>query len=263
MGILNTTPDSFSDGGIHFEAKDAIDAGLKMLDEGADLLDVGGESTRPGAEPVSIEEEIRRTLPVIETLASRGAWVSIDSQKPEVAKRALEAGATLVNDVGGLRLPAMVELVAEAQCGVCIMHMQGNPQTMQQHPEYKDVAREVRGFLLKQAAMAEQHGVKPENIWLDPGIGFGKTLQHNLVLLRDLGILCAGGYPVLVGVSRKSFLGKLLGNDSSPAPLADRYEATIASQVLAVAAGARIIRTHDVLAARRSLDTASAILQAR
>jgi dihydropteroate synthase len=256
MGILNVTPDSFSDGGHYLAPQHAIAAGRRMIEEGADLIDIGGESTRPGAEPVSADEEIARTAPVIEALAADGIPISIDTMKAGVAKRGLEAGAFLINDVGGMRDPAMVEVAVGSGCNVCIMHMQGEPRTMQTAPSYGDVVREVRSFLVMQAVMLEEVGVDPERIWLDPGIGFGKTLGHNLSLLRHLGQLVATGYPVLVGVSRKSFLGKLTGN----APADDRLEGTLAAQVLAQSLGARVIRAHDVKATRRAIDVGTAIL---
>ena len=258
MGILNITPDSFSDGGVHFAAQDAIDAGIRMLDEGADILDVGGESTRPNADPVSVEEEIRRVLPVIEGLCAKGAVVSIDTMKPEVPRQALRAGATVLNDVNALNTPGLAEVAAEAGCSVCLMHMQGDPRTMQQNPTYDDVVQEVRGYLLARADFAIAKGIAKEKIWIDPGIGFGKTVDHNLELLRHLEAFVNTGYPVLVGVSRKSFIGKLLGN---PALTADqRLEGTLAAQVLAQAKGARIIRAHDVKEARRAMDMTAAIL---
>lgn len=256
MGILNVTPDSFSDGGLYGTTRAALDAAKKMVDDGADLIDVGGESTRPGAEPVSVDDEILRTAKVIEGLAAMGVPTSIDTMKAPVAKRALEAGAFLVNDVNGLRSEGMAQLVADFQCHVCIMHMQGEPRTMQGDPQYGDVIREVRAFLLRQAVMLEESGVPAEHIWIDPGIGFGKTLEHNLALLRRLEVLVAPGYPVLVGVSRKSFLGKL----TSGAAADDRLEGTLAAQVLAQSMGAKVIRAHDVKAARRAIDVAAAIL---
>lgn len=256
MGILNVTPDSFSDGGAYRDVEAAIAAGRAMMDDGADLVDVGGESTRPGAEPVPEDEEIGRTLPVVERLAALGIPVSIDTMKPAVARRAIGAGAFLVNDVNGLRSPGMTEVVVEAKCHVCVMHMQGEPRTMQVQPDYGDVVREVRAFLIRKATELEELGIPENHIWLDPGIGFGKTLDHNLSLLRHLDDFASTGYPVLVGVSRKSFLGKL----TQDAPAQDRLEGTIAAQVLAQAMGVRIIRAHDVRSSRRAIDVAQAIL---
>lgn len=250
------TPDSFSDGGQFSGSKDAIDAGRRMIDEGADLLDVGGESTRPGAEPVGEEEELRRTIPVVEGLARLGLPVSIDTMKSRVANQALQSGAFLVNDVGGLQDPIMLETVAGAKCHVCIMHMRGEPRTMQAAPDYGNVTRDVRTFLVRQAVRAEEAGVHRDRIWIDPGIGFGKTVEHNLTLLKKLESFTTLGYPVLIGVSRKSFIGKVLGG----LPADDRLEGTLAAQVLAQSLGARVIRAHDVRASRRAIDFAAAVM---
>lgn len=250
MGILNVTPDSFSDGGVHFSFQDAVDAAERMVEEGADIIDVGGESTRPGSEGVALDEELRRTIPVVEALAAKGIAVSIDTLKPVVAARALEVGASVVNDVSGLRDPLMMELVKESGCTVCIMHMQGEPRTMQQNPTYGDVVTEVRDYLVGQASALEK-----ERVWLDPGIGFGKTVEHNLALLNGLDVLVETGYPVLIGVSRKSFLGKLLGG----LPADERLEGTLAAQVVAQMKGAKIIRAHDVKEARRAIEITKAI----
>ncbi|AIE86756.1 dihydropteroate synthase [Fimbriimonas ginsengisoli] len=258
MGILNVTPDSFSDGGRYQNASDAVRFALQMIEDGADLIDVGGESTRPRAEPVSLDDELRRVLPVVEELSAGGIQVSVDTMKPEVARRALAAGARVINDVTALREPEMREICAGAECTVCLMHMKGEPRTMQESPAYEDVVSEVREFLLGAAHQAEAAGVKREKIWLDPGIGFGKTVEHNLALLRNLDKLVETGYPVLVGVSRKSFLGKFSG--TGVLPVEERLPGTLAAQVLAQAQGARIIRAHDVLEARRAIDVASAIL---
>ncbi len=258
MGVLNVTPDSFSDGGSYSDATAAIDAALRMVDDGADIIDVGGESTRPGARPVDGAEELRRTIPIVEALARRGIAVSIDTMKPEVASVALQAGAVFVNDVGGLRAEGMLEVVVAAQCSVCIMHMRGEPNTMQENPEYGDVVRDVRSFLLQRAVRAEEAGVKAERIWIDPGIGFGKTIEHNLALLRSLEVLSATGFPVLVGVSRKSFIGRVLGG----LEVHDRLEGTLAAQVVAQMKGARMLRAHDIKPARRAIELAAAILGA-
>lgn len=262
MGIINVTPDSFSDGGVHFSAQTAIDAGLRMIDEGADLVDVGGESTRPGAEEVPVEEELRRVIPVVEALASKGVKVSIDTLKARVAREALAAGAEMVNDVTALSHPEMAGIVAGASCTVCLMHMQGTPRTMQQNPVYNDVVTEVRDYLVERAQFAQQRGIAKERIWIDPGIGFGKTVQHNLLLLKHLHVLVATGYPVLIGVSRKSFIGRVL-NPDSPLPVEERLEGTLAAQAIAQMSGARIIRAHDVKESRRAIDIVSAVLQAR
>ncbi|MFZ4506525.1 MAG: dihydropteroate synthase [Fimbriimonas sp.] len=256
MGILNVTPDSFSDGGRHFSFAAAVDAGSRMMDEGADLIDVGGESTRPGAEPVDAEEEIRRTVPVVEALVARGFAVSIDTMKATVARAAVLAGAEMVNDVTAFSDPAMAEVCAEAGCAVCLMHMQGRPQTMQLDPTYGDVVAEVAEYLVGRAHFAEAAGIDPAKIWLDPGIGFGKTLEHNLALIRNLGDLVATGYPVLLGVSRKSFLSKI----GKPLGVDERLEGSLAAQTVGQIQGAAMLRVHDVLAARRAVDATAAIL---
>lgn len=257
MGILNVTPDSFSDGGLHFDPTVAIAAGLRMIEEGADYVDVGGESTRPGAAPVGADEEIRRTLPVVEALARSGARVSIDTMKAEVALAALQAGAALVNDVSGARSREMVAICREFRCDFCIMHMRGEPRTMQSHPVYEDVVEEVRSFLAMTAwALERDQGIARERIWIDPGIGFGKTLEHNLALLRNLDRLVETGYRVMIGVSRKSFLGMLSGGASVDRRLAG----TLAAQTLAQASGVAMIRAHDVAEARQAIDVAAAII---
>lgn len=261
MGILNVTEDSFSDGGLHFDPEAAIAAGLRMRDEGADLIDVGGESTRPGADPVSVAEELRRVIPVISALAAQGVKVSIDTMKAEVASAALAAGAVVVNDVMGLRGPGMIEVVAAHQCPVCIMHMRGSPQTMQSDPQYDDVVREVRAFLMRQAAVVEEAGLPAEHVWIDPGIGFGKTVEHNLALIRSLEKLVATGYPVLLGVSRKSFIGRVLGGEK-PLPIEERGEGAQAVHVWAHLQGVRVLRVHDVAATSRTVRMIEAIAQA-
>jgi len=260
MGILNVTPDSFSDGGLHFLYETAVEAGLAMFEAGADLIDIGGESTRPGAEPVSVGEELRRTIPVIQALVDQGIPVSIDTMKPEVARAALDAGAAVVNDVSGLRNEKMAELVVERKCNVCVMHMQGEPRTMQANPIYGDVVAEVRDYLVTKADELKAKGLRQDQIWIDPGIGFGKTVAHNLRLLNEIDKFADTGYPVLIGVSRKSFLGKLAGSDQKPAPIEDRYEGTLAAQTLAQLKGCRIIRAHDVKGTRRAIDLIAAVL---
>lgn len=249
MGILNVTPDSFSDGGRFADPHSAIEHGRRMIDEGADLLDVGGESTRPGADPVSEEEELRRVIPVVSELAKL-IPISIDTMKPAVARAALDAGAFLVNDVSGLRSQEMIAVVEEAQSGVCIMHMQGDPRTMQKEPFYDDVVREVLAYLLERAG-----SVTSPQIWIDPGVGFGKSLDHNLAILRNLDRFAATPYPVLLGVSRKSFIGKLTGG----APVDDRLEGTLAMQAWAQIKGVRVLRVHDLRASRRAVDVLSAL----
>ena len=245
MGVVNVTPDSFSDGGLWLDAQAAIAHGAAMHEQGAAILDIGGESTRPGAESVSEQEERRRVVPVIEGLrsAAPGAQISVDTSKLAVARAALDAGATYVNDVTAFRNDAgIAALVAEAGVDCCLMHMQGEPRTMQDSPRYDDVVSEVAAFLQERAAFAISEGIAPERIQLDPGIGFGKTLEHNLELLRRLGQIAALGFPVVVGVSRKRFLGAITGRDVA----ADRVAATVAANVLAYERGAAVFRVHDV-----------------
>lgn len=237
MGILNVTPDSFSDGGRFLDRDAAVAHGLQLVADGAHLVDVGGESTRPGADPVDPDEEQRRVVPVLEALVAAGVRCSIDTRHASVAEAAIEAGATLVNDVSA----SLWEVAAAAKVGWVALHMQGDPRTMQVEPRYDDVVGEVRAFLVERAERALAAGV-PE-VWIDPGIGFGKTLEHNLTLLRRLGELVEAGHPVLVGTSRKGFLGKLTGG----APADDRLEASLATAVVAAANGARMVRAHDVL----------------
>jgi dihydropteroate synthase len=259
MGIVNVTPDSFSDGGLFLDPERAIEHGRRLLAEGADVLDVGGESTRPGAEPVAAATELERTVPVVGELARSGARVSIDTSKAAVAGAALAAGAGIVNDVTALRGdPELASLCAERGCEVVLMHMRGSPRTMQDDPVYADVVDEVRAFLAARVEAATAAGIVEQRIWLDPGIGFGKTGAHNLELLRRLGELRELGRPLVVGTSRKRFLGEITGRE-----VGDRLGATIASSVLAFAAGAQMLRVHDVLAARRALDVAEVILGQR
>jgi dihydropteroate synthase len=241
MGVVNVTPDSFSDGGLFLDAEAAIVHGRRLAEEGAGILDVGGESTRPGAEPVSEEEELRRVAPVVEGLGGV-AKVSIDTSKLGVAEAAIDAGASIVNDVAAFRFaPEMAGLVADRGVTCCLMHMQGEPRTMQETPRYEDVVSDVKGFLEERLAFAVSEGVREERVWLDPGIGFGKTVEHNLELLRRLDEICAIGRPVLVGTSRKSFLGRLTGRAEG-----DRLAGTIATNVMALERGARVFRVHDV-----------------
>jgi len=245
MGVVNVTPDSFSDGGRFLDADAAVEHGLRLTAEGADILDIGGESTRPGADPVGADEELRRVAPVIERLARGGqARLSIDTTKASVARAALGAGASLVNDVSALRFdPGMAALVAETGAGCCLMHMLGEPRTMQeQHPRYDDVVSDVKAFLEERLAFAVGEGIDDERVWLDPGIGFGKTVEHNLELLRRLDEIVAIGRPVVVGTSRKSFLGRLAGGRGE----GERLPGTIATNVLALERGASVFRVHDV-----------------
>jgi dihydropteroate synthase len=252
---VNVTPDSFSDGGLFLEADAAIEHGLRLADEGAAVLDVGGESTRPGAAPVDADEELERVLPVVEALAAAGRRVSIDTTKLEVARAALSAGATIVNDVSAFRFsPGMAGLVAEAEAECCLMHMLGEPRTMQVDPRYDDVVSDVKAFLEGRLAFAVAEGVAEERVWLDPGIGFGKTVEHNLELLRRLDEIVAIGRPVVVGTSRKSFLGKLTGGR----PESERLPGTIATNVMAFERGATVFRVHDVAPVADALAVAAA-----
>jgi dihydropteroate synthase len=243
MGILNVTPDSFSDGGTCFDPGAALRRGLELAEQGADLLDVGGESTRPGATPVSAEEELRRVLPVIERLAGAVRIpISIDTSKAAVAARAVEAGASLINDVTALRGdPRMAEVAARSGAAVILMHMRGSPRTMQRHPRYGDVVQEVAAFLASAAGGAEAAGVARERILVDPGLGFGKTAAHNLVLLRSLDRLVLLGYPVVLGPSRKSFIGATVGGE-----VHERLGGTLAAVTAARRAGVQMVRVHDV-----------------
>ncbi len=239
MGVVNATPDSFSDGGRWFDREAAVRHGLALFAEGADVVDVGGESTRPGAEPVDLAEELRRTVPVVEALAPHGR-VSIDTRSAAVAEAAVAAGATLVNDVSAS--PDLWQVAAAAGVAYCAMHMQGSPQTMQADPTYVDVVEEVTAFLAERASAARTAGVA--EVWIDPGIGFGKTVAHNLSLLRHLGVLVATGYPVLVGASRKRFLQVLTGASGAD----DALDGSLAAAVAALDAGAAMVRVHDVRA---------------
>jgi dihydropteroate synthase len=256
MGVVNVTPDSFSDGGRYLEARAAIEHGLELEAEGAAILDVGGESTRPGAAPVSEDEELRRVIPVIEGLIERGAGarISIDTSKASVAARALQAGATLVNDVSALRAdPDMAGAVAAAGAECCLMHMLGDPRTMQDNPHYHDVVGDIKAFLTERMAFAVEAGIGEERILLDPGIGFGKTVHHNLDLLRRLGEFLDLGRPLVIGTSRKSFLGRLTGRDAQ-----ERVAATVATNVLAYERGARVFRVHDVAPVHDALTVTAA-----
>lgn len=257
MGVLNVTPDSFSDGGRYFDPTAAIRHGLEMVEHGADLLDVGGESTRPGADPVSAEEEWRRAGPVIRGLAKKiDIPLSIDTMKPDVASKAIEGGASIVNDVSGLQDPAMVRIVAASRAGVVVMHMLGNPKTMQTHPEYTDVIGEVRSFLAARIEKLESAGLSSESIAVDPGVGFGKAQPHNLALLNRLDAIAALGHPVVIGVSRKSFIERLGGGGPG-----DRLPGSLAAAALAVSKGAQVVRAHDVLETVRAMRVADAIVR--
>jgi dihydropteroate synthase len=256
MGVVNVTPDSFSDGGLYLDPRAAIEHGKALAADGAAILDVGGESTRPGAAPVAVEEELRRVEPVVAGLAGVGPAISVDTSKAAVAAAALDAGATIVNDVTALRGdPEMAPLVAERGAGVVLMHMAGEPRTMQANPEYGDVVAEVRDFLAARLEAALAAEIDESVIWLDPGIGFGKTDRHNFELLRGLGELAALGRPLVVGTSRKGFIGR---TDGSPAD--ERLGGTVATSILAAAAGADVLRVHDVREMDQALRVASAVL---
>ena len=261
VGILNITPDSFSDGGDYLDPEAAAARAANILDEGARVVDIGGESTRPGSDPVSPDEEMRRVVPAIERLVANrpAAVVSVDTYHAVTARAALWAGACIVNDVTALRGdPRMVALVVEAGCPVVLMHMKDEPKTMQREPRYDDVVREVRDFLVERAEFAVSAGVKPENVIVDPGIGFGKTLDHNLALLRDLDVIVDLGFPVLVGASRKSFLGTITGVEVAN----ERVFGTVATSVMAYERGATFFRVHDVRANREALAVAEAVQRA-
>jgi dihydropteroate synthase len=256
MGIVNVTPDSFSDGGLFLEPEAAIAHGEQLVRDGAEILDVGGESTRPGAEPVSVEVELARTQPVVADLEGMGYRVSIDTSKLAVAEAALAAGAEIVNDVTALRGdPEMAALCAERGATVVLMHMPGNPRTMQKDPRYDDVVDEVKSFLVGRTEAAVAAGVDEEKIWVDPGIGFGKTLEHNLELLRRLGELRDLGRQLVIGTSRKSFIGKVDGSS-----VENRIGGSVATAVLAAADGADVLRVHDVAQTAQALKIAEAIL---
>ena len=261
MGVLNVTPDSFSDGGLFLGAEAAVAHGLAMEAEGADILDVGGESTRPGAEPVAPEEQIRRVVPAIEGLVARGAraQISVDTTRLAVAEAAVAAGATYVNDVSAFRAdPALAGLVAERGVDCCLTHMRGDPRTMQSEAVYDDVVSDVKAFLEERLAAAIAAGISEERVMLDPGIGFAKTLAHNLELLRRLGELTAIGRPVVIGTSRKSFLGRITGREAD-----DRLPGTIATNVLALERGASVFRVHDVRPVADALAVTAATVRGR
>lgn len=257
MGVVNVTPDSFSDGGRYLDPRRAIEHGRDLAAAGADLLDIGGESTRPGAAAVDAAAELERVAPVVEALAAEaGAEVSIDTSKAVVAEAALEAGATIVNDVTALRAdPDLGPLCAARHCTVVLMHMLGDPRTMQDDPRYGDVVDDVRAFLVERIEAAIAAGIDERRIWIDPGIGFGKTVEHNLQLLARLGELTTLGRPIVIGTSRKRFLGTVTGRE-----VGERLGGTIASNVLALSAGAQVFRVHDVAEARQALDVAAVIL---
>ncbi len=267
MGILNVTPDSFSDGGRFLNQDKAVARGLEMAREGADIIDIGGESTRPGYAPVSIDEELERVIPVIKTLVENiDIPISIDTSKPGVARAAIEAGASMINDITGLSNPDMVELVAEKKIAVFIMHMQGEPRTMQNDPRYDDVVDDIIEFFRERVALAGEHGIKRERIIIDPGIGFGKTLEHNLEILGRLEEFRVLGLPVMVGASRKSFIGKLqesgAGTEMGMKNRADeRLEGSLAAAIISAQKGAGIVRVHDVRETRLALLVSDAMVR--
>ena len=255
MGVLNVTPDSFSDGGKFVRLDDAVERGVKMAEEGAAIIDVGGESTRPGAQPVSLDEELRRVVPVISRLSSRTqAILSVDTSRPEVMHAAAAAGAAMINDVRALREPGALEAAVTSGCAICLMHMLGEPRTMQDSPSYQDVVTEVRLFLAERVDACVAAGLPAERIVLDPGFGFGKTLAHNLELLRHLGELSVNGLPILAGLSRKSMVGSLTGR-----PPDERVHGSVALAVIAALNGARILRVHDVAATVDALNVVAAV----
>lgn len=249
MGILNVTPDSFSDGGEFDQVSTAVKHALEIQEEGADIIDVGGESTRPGAEPVNQEQEIQRVIPVINAIRGRSdVLISVDTSKPAVMRAAIQAGANLVNDVNALRAEGAAECCAEFDVPVCLMHMKGEPRTMQQNPDYGDVVGEVRDFLQERARRCIEAGISKEHIIIDPGFGFGKTLDQNVTLLNQLDAICELHFPVMVGISRKSMLGTILDR-----PVDERLVGSIAAAAIAYSRGARVFRVHDVAATRDAL----------
>jgi dihydropteroate synthase len=261
MGILNVTPDSFSDGGLHFAKSAAVDRAMMMADEGADMIDIGGESTRPGSEPVPLEEELRRTIPVIEALAGKVKIpLSIDTYKAEVARKALNAGASIVNDISGLRFdPAMVEVASGYRVPVIIMHIRGNPKNMQANPVYEALLPEIMDYFRISVRSAIKLGISEDMIIVDPGIGFGKTFEHNLEILNNLQEFTLLRKPLMVGPSRKAFIGKILGG----APAADRVDGTAAAVAIAIIKGANIVRVHDVKEMAKVAKVADAIKRER
>ena len=258
MGILNLTPDSFSDGGRFTDSDRAIRHALAMVNEGAAIIDIGGESTRPGAESVTVQQELDRVMPVVEALvAELPVPVSVDTSKPEVMQAAISAGAGMINDVMALRSPGAIDAVRDTgNVALCLMHMQGEPRTMQKNPVYGDVVSEVRNFLLERAVACERAGIKRSRILLDPGFGFGKTLEHNIALLKNTDLLAAEGYPLLVGISRKSMIGQLLGD----VPVDQRLQGSVAAAVIAAMKGANILRVHDVRETVDALKIVEALL---
>lgn len=259
MGIVNVTPDSFSDGGDHSGFEEAVAWGLKLAGEGADILDVGGESTRPGADEVSVEEELRRVVPVVRALASAGLAVSVDTSKPEVMRAAIEAGACILNDIRAFELPGAVEAAAESGAGLVIMHMLGTPRTMQAKPEYKDLLGEIEAYLKRREAVLIEHGVDPAQICWDAGFGFGKMVEHNFSILKHTERFASSGRPYLMGLSRKSSIGAATNQPEA----AKRVVSSVAGALMAVERGAAIVRVHDVRETREALDVWQALRTAR
>jgi dihydropteroate synthase len=259
MGVLNITPDSFSDGGVFFEPHKAVEHGLRMAEEGADIIDVGGESSRPGSDPVPLDEELKRVIPVIEGLASRlEIPISVDTYKSQVAERAIEAGAQMINDISGLRFdPQVTAVAARFDTPLIIMHIKGTPKTMQQDPVYEDLMGEIIDYLREGIAKVEQGGVDPHQVIVDPGIGFGKRVQDNLLIINRLSELNALGRPLLIGTSRKSFIGAVLG-----AEVHQRGAGTLASVAVSALKGAHIVRVHDVAPIKQTIDMVDAIINA-
>jgi dihydropteroate synthase len=254
MGVLNVTPDSFSDGGAFLDRERALAHARRMREDGADLIDIGGESSRPGADPVDEATELERVIPLVAALTREGVAVAVDTRKPAVMRAAIAAGASMINDIAALTAPGAVEACAASAAGVCLMHMRGEPQTMQHAPVYDDVVTEVRDFLVDRAAVCEAAGIARERIVIDPGFGFGKTRRHNLALLRAIGVLAATGYPVVAGLSRKRTLGDITGR-----AVDERLAASIAAALAAVTRGASIVRVHDVRETVDALKVWSAI----
>jgi dihydropteroate synthase len=254
MGIVNVTPDSFSDGGLHATTEAAVAHALRLIEEGADILDIGGESTRPGSQPVPLDVELKRVLPVLEGLKHVNAPLSADTQKPEVMREALRAGASMINDVNALAAAGALQAVAKSEAAVCLMHKQGEPLTMQVNPQYHDVVAQIKAFLGSRVEAALAAGIARERIVIDPGFGFGKTVEHNLVLLRNLEQFRELGVPLLVGLSRKSALGKIAGRETG-----ERVYSSVAAALIAVMKGAKIVRVHDVGATRDALAVYNAL----
>ncbi len=259
MGVVNVTPDSFSDGGMFLSVEKAVDHGMKLIEEGADILDVGGESTRPGSESISAREELKRVMPIIEALVDKGAMISVDTSKPEVMQHAISAGVDIVNDVNALRAPKALEIMGDHQhVFVCLMHMQGSPADMQNNPRYINIIQDVYDYLDQRIRVAMDMGIKKGRLIIDPGFGFGKTLQHNLTLLKQLEYLTQLNVPLLTGLSRKSMLGAVTGNS-----VHQRIHESVAAAVIAVTNGAKIVRVHDVKATKDALAFWAAVQESK